>query len=260
MPGPEVSGWLQTTVTGPGIFRAYIKSTRTPGVTATLFVHGSEESVPDLTSTQSDSSSPLSWSPLTITIPPGTHEVRLHGSFRSRAGTTYFTQPILEADAARFYPSLPATGLALDAPDFTWLTAGEPGLLAIFEDTHDGTDALHAPPQAGPVRLETHLSGPATVSWWRRGTASLTLTGNSVTTNPAPDWIRDTYFLGAGEQWIRWDGMATLSNPLTLDEFTAVPAVPVSLAAALDAPALTFLTNQWQAHQTTAASDGEGHA
>src|SRR6478609_7280917 len=32
--GPDVSGWLQATVTGPGIFRVYIKTTRTPDVTA----------------------------------------------------------------------------------------------------------------------------------------------------------------------------------------------------------------------------------
>ena len=186
--GTEVSGWLQTTVTGPGIFRIYVKTTRTPDITATLSLHGGNVSLLNVTNTDSNSTNPLRWSPLTISVPAGTHHVRLNGSFRYRPGSYYYTQPILEADSARFYPAAPATGQAFDAPELTWLTAGDPGFLVVREGTHDGTDALHAPAQGRPVRLETHLTGPATVSWWRRGTANQTITGNLITTTPADDW------------------------------------------------------------------------
>jgi hypothetical protein len=256
-PGPDVSGWLLTTVTGPGLFRVFVKTTRTPNITVTLSRTGAEG---DLSGIHADTSNPIYWTPLTITIPAGTHEIRLQGSFRYRPDGYYYVQPVLQADSAIFYPSLPTTGVAMDAPHLTWFTAGEPGFTPVTENTHDGMDALHAAVQSGASRLETHLTGPTTVSWWRRGKAALTITGNPVENEASPDWIQEKFFLPAGSQWLRWNIPERSVDSITLDEFKSVPAAGTTLADALDSPGILFTSNAWQAHRTSAASDGIDHA
>ena len=77
-------------------------------------------------------------------------------------------------------PDLPTGGRqsgALEAPEQSWLTGGGSGFSAVTDVTHDGVDALYGPAQNGTGWVETRVTGPSTVSWWRKGLAEVFLGG-----------------------------------------------------------------------------------
>lgn len=160
------SGWMETTVTGPGTFRIYVRSNGNPYLTASLSVDGAITDTWNWFDSFALPAVVSPWKALTAPLSAGPHTVRLAGCFLCHdGGTIPLSSPMLEADAASVLPPLVAAGDALEAMEQIWLTGGETGFSAVTDVTHDGVDALYGPAQIGTGWVETLVTGPATVSW-----------------------------------------------------------------------------------------------
>ncbi len=261
-PGPNdfapEAAWMETGINGPGTFRIFVRSNGNPYLTASLAVDG----VPmDHWSYQTETRvllTPTLWKPLSVPLGSGYHTIRLTGAFGAKGfGEQQTNQPTLQADAASLIPPFTMAGDALEATGQEWWSGGDPGFIPVNDVTHDGVDALSAPAQVGSAWLETKVTGPATVSWWRKGAAQVSVGGLSFSTVLWEDWTWEKAFVPAGDQVIRWTRSGTNAQGLWLDGFTVMPGVPASLAQALDNPSLSFISNNWQAHSSSAAPDGE---
>ena len=248
------AGRMETTVTGPGTFRIYVRSNGNPYLTASLSVDGAVQDTWNWFDSFAFPAAVSPWKALTAPLAAGPHTVRLAGCFLCHdGGTLPLSSPVLEADAASVLPPLVAAGDALEAPDQIWLTGGETGFSAVTDVTHDGVDALHGPAQNGTGWLETQVTGPATVSWWRKGRAEIFLGGLRFASENKEAWTQETAFVPASDAVIRWDELD--SGGVWVDEFAVQPAAAVTLAEGLDTPGRVFTSNNWQAHTSAAAPD-----
>lgn len=111
-------------------------------------------------------------------------------------------------------------GQALNAPELTWTTSGTGGVGWSVENTafftHDGVSAARS--FAGPFQnftLQTTVTGPGKITfWWNdnlsSSTLSFTVNGVLVTnTYQWGFWRKETFFLGAGSQTLRWINTGT---------------------------------------------------
>ena len=251
------SGWMETTVIGPGTFRIYVRSNGNPYLTASLSVDGAITDTWNWFDSFALPAVVSPWKALTAPLSAGPHTVRLAGCFLCHdGGTIPLSSPMLEADAASVLPPLVAAGDALEAMEQIWLTGGETGFSAVTDVTHDGVDALYGPAQNGTGWLETRVTGPATVSWWRKGRSEIFLDGLRFASEIKEAWTQETAFFPASDAIIRWDELDYGTGGVWLDEFGVQPAATVTLAEGLDTPGRLFTSNNWQAHTSAAAPDG----
>ncbi len=127
-------------------------------------------------------------------------------------------------------------GEALNAPGLTWTTSGASGWFvenfAFF--THDGVSAVRN--STGPFQsstLQTTVTGPGKITfWWNDNFSSSTLafTVNGVLVTNTYQWgfwRKETIFLGAGSQTLRWINTGTNvggpSQTVYLDEVNYEP-------------------------------------
>lgn len=254
--GRPASGWMQTTVSGPGTFRVFIRTNSDPYLTASLSVDG--VAVEELSLEFDPEASPAmtAWQPLSCVVPSGTHTVRLTACLGcDAAGTMPLNSPVVEADFAVLLPPSAAAGEAMDAVAQTWFNAGDPGGVVVQDVTHDGSDAVFFGAQTGPSWLQTEVTGPATLTWWRKGRAVVSVDRLAVTNVNYNVWTRETAFVPPGIQAVRWDNHS--GSGLWLDGFSLVAESAVSLAEALDVPERTFTASPgWEGHTTGTAVEG----
>ncbi|MES2468037.1 MAG: hypothetical protein V4675_12095 [Verrucomicrobiota bacterium] len=251
------SGWMETTVTGPGTFRIYVRSNGNPYLSASLSVDGAITDTWNWFDSFALPAVVSPWKALTAPLSAGPHTVRLAGCFLCHdGGTIPLSSPMLEADAASVLPPLVAAGDAMEAPEQTWLTGGETGFSVVTDVTHDGVDALYGPAQNGTGWLETRVTGPATVSWWRKGRSEIFLDGLRFASEIKENWTQETAFFPASDAIVRWDELDYGTGGVWVDEFAVQPAATVTLAEGLDTPGRVFTSNNWHAHTSAAAPDG----
>jgi hypothetical protein len=254
--GIDVTGWMETEVTGPGTFRIFVRSNFDPYLETSLSVDGLVvESMEMEIDWRQGRAARTPWRVLSCPLPAGRHTVRLTACLGCGGeGTIPLEDPTIEADMAAVLPPAPGAAEALDAPQVTWLTGGDPGYSPVNDVTHDGTDALHSPALSDSPWLQTEIEGPVTVSWWRKGSAVVSIEGLAVSSIPFAEWTRESAFVPPGKHQVRWSNVA---NDVWLDEFTAGAESPVGLAGAVDAPSRVFTASHgWQGHTSTTAPDG----
>jgi hypothetical protein len=250
-----MEAWLETTVSGPAVLQVEGEGPREyngPGYYMEVFRDGEEQTWfhPDVRAQ--------------ITVPAGSHTVRI---LLSSWPSTYPGYPgtdhrVRVRSVTLLPPSEPFVAEGLDTPGRTWFFTGS---WATQLDTgHDGVDSLFI--ESGEfARLETEVTGPATVSFWQ--SYSSTEEGDAEFDPPAgATWgeglQRFSLWVPPGQHWVKWfiegDG-----GHLTLDEFTATPSATVSLAEATDTVGVagiggwvTSPENPWIGAVTPIAPDG----
>jgi hypothetical protein len=252
--GETFSIWMETTVEGPGVFRIYVRTSGDPYITASMEVDGveAERWIPGF---QPDLIDPTGWRAFTAPILPGSHTVRVGGCFGcDDIGAQLIENPGLEFDHAELLPLNPAFGPAMNAPNQQWYSGGDVFVTA-GEDAHDEISALGIGNTPGSNWVATAIEGPATATWWSRGSLHLSIDNLPVANEQTGDWVQERYFIPPGENVIRW-------TQNFLDEFSSQPATPVGLHEALDT-AHAFIQGGggvWTGIATPAASDGEDMA
>lgn len=130
-------------------------------------------------------------------------------------------------------------GQALNAPGLTWTMSGTGGGMGWFVEntaffTHDGVSAVRS--SAGAFQsftLQTTVTGPGKITfWWNdnfsSSTLAFTVSGILVTnTYQWGFWRKETIFLGAGSQTLRWINSGTnvggVNQTVYLDEVNYEP-------------------------------------
>ncbi len=252
--GGIFENWLETTVTGPGVFRILVCSSGDPYLDVALLVDGVEV---DRWEPDSGFGAPIlgDWQELSGAIHPGSHTVRVRACFGCQGlGTLPVDHPALDADHADLLPLDPSLGVAMNATGQQWYASGEVSTVE-GEESHDGIVAARIASTASTGWIETVVTGPATASWWRKGPTNIQIDRLAVASgSPADaDWIREVFLVPPGEKVIRWRGVATL------DQFSSQPESERSLQDALDSSQILTQGGggTWRGITTEAAPDGE---
>lgn len=128
-------------------------------------------------------------------------------------------------------------GQALNAPTLAWTTSGTGGALgwsieSVSFLTHDGTNAARSfvGSSLQISTIQTTVIGPGKITfWWNDNSSSSTLsfTINGVLATNTYQWgiwRKETLFLGAGSQTLRWNNSgSTGGGTVYLDEVTYQP-------------------------------------
>lgn len=254
--GGEFENWIETTLTGPGVFKIRIRSSGDPYLEAILQIDGNIVDYwrPEY---QWGPPAPSDWRVLSGAIHSGSHTVRVRGGF-GFAGTLVVDTPAFEVDHAELLPLGPLIGEAMNATEQLWYGGGDVSVVTNAE-AHDNSQAIRMTLTQGTAWIETAVTGPATVSWWRKGPAVIHLDGLATAFGSEVDWIRESFFVPPGEQVARWSRSDQSGGGIaTVDEFTSQSESEVPLATALD-------TNQvltqggggvWRGITSAAATDG----
>lgn len=227
--GDPFNIWMETTVTGPGILRLYVRTSGDPYITAGLQVDGVDVDswIPDY---QFGPIEPTSWQAMTAGIRPGAHTVRIYGCFAcDDIGAQEIFDPAVEVDKLELLPLNPSLGPAMNTTGQLWYSGGDV-FVSPGAEAHDGIGAIGLGPTPGNNWVETAIEGPATASWWRKGRSQIRIDDLAVANGEVEAWVQEHYFIPAGETVIRWGQLANF----TLDEFSAQPATAITLGEALD--------------------------
>ncbi len=257
------SGWIETTVTGPGTFTFWWKQD-TP-LTADEVHFSIDGAVHDTLS------GTVPWRPAVCSLPAGAHTLRWT---YARAPGTSTALAAAMLDECTWTPSDPAgLAAALDVTSPALYSSGtqSPWFYQTTDST-DGVDALRSgvTPDSGMSWLTTQVSGPALVTFDTKVSSEFSdrlyfyLDGSPVYNNSGLlNWRSNFHQLSAGRHSLEWRYIKSSSttageDAAWLDRLTVTAPGPV--APALEGAGLTFTTGghlPWVGYElATHAHDG----